>query len=727
VDEGEALSAVELARGCDWAATPLGSREVWPPVVEHLVSTLLEAPVPLCYQHGPSLAMVYNDAFAELLGRKHPDAFSAPTREVVAEVWDRPNVGPAFLRVIEKGEGFLEDGVQLGLRRGRDLAREVDTGYYLRAGSPVRDSDGTVLGVLHVVLETTAGVERIHSVADLASALAVAVSVDDVCKVALLHALQALPAEEAMVCLPPGGVGSWRVTRRRADEQFSGAEERLPLVWTDLLGAEVELIEELLASGRVAGGQGLLVLPMAIDGREGAIVLRLGTASVGAETEMVLASAATLVGQALARAQIFDRERSNAETLQRAMLPQVLPQPASFTLAGQYEPVATGAVVGGDFYDAFFLQDGRLALLIGDVMGRGVAAATVMGQIRAAARGAALSSPEPASVMAALDVLVEGLDETWPASVALGAAPDQAGGFLASGFGGELFVTMLYGLLDPATGEVVLASAGHCPPAVVPRRPGSGGADDGVGGADDGVGGADDGADVSEGRARLVDLTIGPPLGLGGARLAHALRLGDGELLLAYTDGLLERRTRPMARGEERLLSVLDGLEHTSAHRACELVLEEMGRGEGFEDDCAVLAVGRTSWEHRSVTLVVPPVPEAVRPARAWARQHLEEWQVGAGAQFAVVTGLSELVTNAVLHAGTEARVTLELNGARLTVTVSDTGRRGAPRASLDIADAATRGRGLSLVRTVSDAFGSHPSANGSTVWFEVAVGDPQR
>lgn len=716
MDEGEALSAVELARGCDWAATPLGPREDWPPVVEHLVSTLLEAPVPLCYQHGPSLAMVYNDAFAELLGRKHPDAFSAPTREVVAEVWDRPNVGPAFLRVLEEGEGFLEDGVQLRLRRGRDSAREVDTGYYLRAGSPVRDSDGTVLGVLHVVLETTAGVERIHSVADLASALAVAVSVDDVCKVALLHALQALPAEEAMVCLPPGAVGSWRVTRRRADEQFSGAEERLPLVWTDLVGAEVEVIEELLASGRVAGGQGLLVLPMAIDGREGAIVLRFGTASVGAETEMVLASAATLVGQALARAQIFDRERSNAETLQRAMLPQVLPQPASFTLAGQYEPVATGAVVGGDFYDAFFLQDGRLALLIGDVVGRGVAAATVMGQIRAAARGAALSSPEPASVMAALDVLVEGLDEMWPASVALGAAPDQAGGFLASGFGGELFVTLLYGLLDPATGEVVLASAGHCPPAVVPRRPGSGGAD----------GGADD-ADDSEGRARLVDLTIGPPLGLGGARQAHALRLGDGELLLAYTDGLLERRTRPMARGEERLLSVLDALEHTSAHRACELVLEEMGRGEGFEDDCAVLAVGRTSLEHRSVTLVVPPVPEAVRPARAWARQHLEEWEVGAGAQFAVVTGLSELVTNAVLHAGTEARVTLELNGARLTVTVSDTGRRGAPRASLDIADAATRGRGLSLVRSVSDAFGSHPSANGSTVWFEVAVGDSHR
>ena len=314
------------------------------------MSTLLEAPVPLCYQHGPSLAMVYNDAFAELLGRKHPDAF-APHPEVVAEVWDRPNVGPAFLRVIEKGEGFLEDGVQLGLRRGRDSAREVDTGYYLRAGSPVRDSDGTVLGVLHVVLETTAGVERIQRCGPRVGPRG---------RGERGRRLQGRPPARPPRAAGGGGddVPAARWRRVVAGDPAAGgravlgAEERLPLVWTDLLGAEVELIEELLASGRAAGGQGLLVLPMAIDGREGAIVLRLGTASVGAETEMVLASAATLVGQALARAQIFDRERSNAETLQRAMLPQVLPQPASFTLAGQYEPVATGAVVGGDFYDA---------------------------------------------------------------------------------------------------------------------------------------------------------------------------------------------------------------------------------------------------------------------------------------------------------------------------------------------------------------------------------------
>ena len=99
----------------------------------------------------------------------------------------------------------------------------------------------------------------------------------------------------------------------------------------------------------------------------------------------------------------------------------------------------------------------------------------------------------------------------------------------------------------------------------------------------------------------------------------------------------------------------------------------------------------------------------------------LEEWGIGSGPQFAVVTGLSELVTNAVLHAGTDAYVTLELDGPRLTVTVSDTGSRGSPQV-VDVTSAGTRGRGLTLVQSVSDAFGSYPSPTGSTVWFEVDV-----
>lgn len=711
VEQRPGASAAELLRARDWSTTSLGARAAWPAVVEHVVATVLESPLPLCYQHGPALEMVYNDAFAELLGSKHPAVFGRPTREAVAEVWDLPNVGAAFQRVLETGEPFLENGVRLSLRRGRPAPLRLDDGYYTRAASPVRDDSGAVVGVLHMVLETTEGVERVQELASLAGSLAVAATVDDVCKAALHHIALTLPAVEVVVCLPdelaPGApTGELRATRHRADERVSPLEERLPLIWTPLRGPEREVVQEALSEGGLAQHDDLVVIPLPTDGHTGAVVLRLEQHPLPADAHTLLASAAALVGQALARAHLFDRERSTAELLQRALLPQGLPQSGSFALAGRYEPVATGAVAGGDFYDAFTISDGRLVLVIGDVMGRGVAAATVMGQIRAATRGAAISDPEPESVLSALDELVLGLDDLWPDAVRTGGAQRQGGGF-----GGELFVTMLYGLLDTHTGEVTLASAGHCPPVLMPSRrtqPGDA---------------ADDHSDRPD-RAHIVDLVSGPPLGLGGVRPVQTVKLDVGEVLLAFTDGLLERRSGTLAEGEERLLDLLDSVPTDSPRGVCQRVVEGMAASGGFEDDCALLALGRSSLEHRRASLVVPPLPEAVRPARDWARAQMAAWGVDEEAQFAVVTGLSELVTNVVLHASTDAHVSLELDGLRLTCSVSDTGSRGLPTSSSQGATA-TRGRGLQLVSSLSSAFGAHRSTTGSTVWFEVDVAPP--
>ncbi len=114
-------------------------------------------------------------------------------------------------------------------------------------------------------------------------------------------------------------------------------------------------------------------------------------------------------------------------------------------------------------------------------------------------------------------------------------------------------------------------------------------------------------------------------------------------------------------------------------------------------------------------------MPESVKAARDWAREHLELWDVAEGDQHTIVTGISELITNAVLHAGTESHLTLDLDSGLLAVTVADSGNRGEPL--LTGADAmAVRGRGLSLVRAVADAFGTHRTSAGTTVWFEIAV-----
>jgi anti-sigma regulatory factor (Ser/Thr protein kinase) len=201
----------------------------------------------------------------------------------------------------------------------------------------------------------------------------------------------------------------------------------------------------------------------------------------------------------------------------------------------------------------------------------------------------------------------------------------------------------------------------------------------------------------------------------------QTVKLEVGEVLLAFTDGLLERRARTLDEGEQRLLELLGAAPTDSPRGVCQLVVEGMAASGGFEDDCALLALGRTSTEHRRANLVVPPLPEAVRPARDWARTQLGAWGVDEEAQFAVVTGLSELVTNVVLHARTDAHVSLELDGARLTCSVSDTGRRGLPTSSSQGATA-TRGRGLQLVSSLSSSFGAHRSTTGSTVWFEVEV-----
>jgi anti-sigma regulatory factor (Ser/Thr protein kinase) len=222
-------------------------------------------------------------------------------------------------------------------------------------------------------------------------------------------------------------------------------------------------------------------------------------------------------------------------------------------------------------------------------------------------------------------------------------------------------------------------------------------------------------------RGQLVEMVVGPPLGIGGIRPVHHLRLEVGDILVAFTDGLLERRGETFDQGEARLLGVLNDVPPGSPRSVAQFVMESMIERSGQEDDCAVLAVGRSPEGHRRAAIVVPPMPESVKAARDWARGQLADWKVSDGDQHTIVTGISELITNAVLHAGTESHLTLDLDSGNVAVTVADSGNRGEPL--LTGADTmAVRGRGLSLVRAISDSFGAHRTSSGTTVWFEIGV-----
>jgi len=232
------------------------------------------------------------------------------------------------------------------------------------------------------------------------------------------------------------------------------------------------------------------------------------------------------------------RDRRIAEALQHALLPDRLPAPAGAVLAARYLPAAREADVGGDFYDALELADGRLALAIGDVAGKGLTAAAVVGRVRAAWRAYALEDPDPATVLGRLDV------------------------FLSVESGGAQMTTMLYALADLRAGTVTWASAGHLPPLLI-------------------------GAD---GDPRFLTVLVGAPLGVvasAARRVGHA-PAGPGDALLLYTDGLVERRQESIDEGLERLRGVLAGAP-AGAEAVLDRALGALPRRLG--DDAAALAV----------------------------------------------------------------------------------------------------------------------------------------
>jgi serine phosphatase RsbU (regulator of sigma subunit)/PAS domain-containing protein len=244
-------------------------------------------------------------------------------------------------------------------------------------------------------------------------------------------------------------------------------------------------------------------------------------------------------GLALDHARLYDREHRTAETLQRALLPPTLPSIEGHELAARYLPGREGDHVGGDWYDAFALPDGRFGIAIGDIGGRGITAAALMGQVRNGLRAYALKAEGPAETMADLRRMDEQIAEL-------------------------VFATVTYIVYDPRTGAGVLSSAGHLPTLVL-----------------DGAGGA-----------RFTDAPRCPPLGTGAGApcLEHPFALEPGGSLVLYTDGLVESRTRSLDDGLARLAAMARA-NHGDLDRLVDDIVEKLP--EQRQDDIALLALRR--------------------------------------------------------------------------------------------------------------------------------------
>ncbi|HEY4849748.1 MAG TPA: SpoIIE family protein phosphatase [Streptosporangiaceae bacterium] len=252
-----------------------------------------------------------------------------------------------------------------------------------------------------------------------------------------------------------------------------------------------------------------------------------------------------LAGQcalALERASLFEREHTTAETLQRSLLPDRLPSVPGIVLEARYLPVTRNMEIGGDWYDAFRLPDGRLAVAAGDVMGKGLTAAAGMGRVRNALRALALTDPRPAAVLAGLDRL-----------------------FTATELD-EQVTTVAYLVVDPVTGEGLAGNAGHLPPLLL----------------------------SSDSPPRLDPTEAGTPLGWASPRQQYVFRLPPGNTAVLYSDGLVENRRRGLDTGLDELVAVAaqarPGVVEDPA-RLLEYLVDRMLTGYEQDDDVTVLVL----------------------------------------------------------------------------------------------------------------------------------------
>jgi anti-anti-sigma factor len=412
--------------------------------------------------------------------------------------------------------------------------------------------------------------------------------------------------------------------------------------------------EELRAAG--------LGLPLRIGGEVvGAIGFRFGQDDRPfSEGERLLArTLATQCALALERARLYESERHAAEVLQRALLPAGLPPPVAARLDVRYLPAAGGRS-GGDFYDVLELEDGSLSLVVGDVVGHGMEAAAVMGQLRSAWRAFALEGVGPAALVGRLSRFAERVE-------------------------GASVATVACAVLDGS--ELAYACAGHPPPLL--RPPGA------------------PAEYLMEGR--------GPPLGVSSEPYREGrVSLAPESLVLLYTDGMIER-DRDLERGMRDLAALVG--EGPADPRAL------LGRlaarvGPDPADDCALLALLLTGGRS-PLRLELAADSTSLRDARDQLRRWLDDEGLERAEAADIVLAASEALANSAEHAypqgepPSRARVDLEVaRDARdgLTVVVRDRGRWKPP------ADVAHRGRGLPLMRALMDTVDVASDEDGTVV-----------
>ncbi|MFF8386432.1 SpoIIE family protein phosphatase [Streptomyces kanasensis] len=376
---------------------------------------------------------------------------------------------------------------------------------------------------------------------------------------------------------------------------------------------------------------------------------------------------------AIDNARRFTREHAMAVTLQRSLLPRVLPEQDALEIAYRYLPAQAG--VGGDWFDVIPLPGARVALVVGDVVGHGLHAAATMGRLRTAVHNFSTLDLPPDELLGHLDELVSRIDE-------------EETGDGAAGISGA---TCLYAIYDPVAGRCSMASAGHFAPAVA----------------------------LPDGSVALPDVPVFPPLGLGGGPFeTYEVRLPEASSLVLYTDGLIEHRERDLDTGLRLLRETLADGPGRTPEETCRAVFGALLPPSRDDDVALLVARTRLLPEDRVADWDVPRDPSAVAPVRAACVRQLERWgleEIG----FSTELMLSELITNAIRYGSDPIHVRM-LRDRSLICEVSD-GSSTSPH----LRRAATTdegGRGLYLVSRFAGRWGTRYTPNGKVMWTEQSL-----
>ena len=353
-------------------------------------------------------------------------------------------------------------------------------------------------------------------------------------------------------------------------------------------------------------------------------------------------------------------ERSTAETLQRSLLRERLPEMPGLRLAARYLPGSGEARIGGDWYDALALRDGRVALVMGDVVGRGIEAAARMAHLQSAVRAYALEGLRPSLVLERMNGFVHELE-------------------------GRGSATLLLAIVDPDAETVRIASAGHPPPMLVPP----------------------------DGNASLAEGPSGSPLGAATfpSYDETVVAMPAGSTLILYTDGLVERSDRPLDDGLEEMLGLGGELRH-QPDEAAHTLLQGLLEGGAAHDDVAIL-VCCLDAPPTLLDLVVPADPSALAGVRRALGRWLRATGVSDAEAYELQVACGEACANAIAHAYPPGDAHFSVRAAteagELVIEVSDYGAWQPPRS-------AAGGRGLALIEQLTDSMEIDRGAAGTTV-----------